>query len=233
MSARRGDGVYRMKNMRKLLALLTALILALGCLTAWADGEPMVEPTNHTLTIYYIYAGGDVARDPYIGSVAEGEEYNVPSPTIEDYTPDVMYVTGHMGTSDVTETVTYTQIIPAYTLTIYYVYADGTEAAEMYCDEAIEKGKEYEVESPAVEGYTPDKAKVSGTMGADDVTVTVTYTANHTHTYGTPAWAWDGTSAKATFTCTANDDTQTIDATVTPVTTPATCTAAGKTVYTA
>ncbi len=53
------------------------------------------------------------------------------------------------------------------------------------------------------------------------------------HTYGAPTWAWDGTSAKATFTCAASDDTQTVDATVTPAQTPATCTAPGKTVYTA
>ena len=54
------------------------------------------------------------------------------------------------------------------------------------------------------------------------------------HKYGEPTWKWDGyTKATATFKCERGDDTQTVDATVTPVTTAATCEADGKTVYTA
>ncbi|MCR5523474.1 MAG: InlB B-repeat-containing protein, partial [Clostridia bacterium] len=65
-------------------------------------------------------------------------------------------------------------------LTINYVYADGTEAAETYTD-SVEIFKDYSVTSPEIEGYTPDIAKVEGTMGDEDMggkTVTVTYTAN-------------------------------------------------------
>ena len=55
------------------------------------------------------------------------------------------------------------------------------------------------------------------------------------HDYGEPVWAWDGyDSATATFTC-GNDNThvEVETATITSVTTAATCTEDGKTVYTA
>ncbi len=57
----------------------------------------------------------------------------------------------------------------------------------------------------------------------------------HEHTYGDPAWTWadDYSSASAAFTCTENDDTQTVDAVITSTTTDPTCETAGKTVYTA
>lgn len=60
----------------------------------------------------------------------------------------------------------------------------------------------------------------------------------HTHTYGQPEWTWTetddgGYTASAVFTCLDGDDTQTADATVTPQTTPATCTEDGETQYTA
>ncbi|MBQ1436858.1 MAG: dockerin type I repeat-containing protein, partial [Ruminococcus sp.] len=49
------------------------------------------------------------------------------------------------------------------------------------------------------------------------------------HSYGEPTWTWDGYSAaKATFTCTGNDDTQVITANVTTkVTKEPTCTKSG------
>ena len=57
------------------------------------------------------------------------------------------------------------------------------------------------------------------------------------HTYGeTPTWTWaeDGSSATASFPCTASGDyTEVVNATITSQTTPATCVATGKTVYTA
>ena len=59
----------------------------------------------------------------------------------------------------------------------------------------------------------------------------------HIHTYGEPTWTWaaDYTSATATFTCTANDDTQTVtdNAPVEVVVSEATCTADKVVKYTA
>lgn len=63
-----------------------------------------------------------------------------------------------------------------YKLTIHYVYADGSKAAEDYTTALAAKAT-YSVNSAAIAGYTVDKATVSGTMEAKDVEITVTYTA--------------------------------------------------------
>ena len=65
-------------------------------------------------------------------------------------------------------------------------------------------------------------------------TKTVTITANG-HKYGAPVWAWaeDNSTATAKFTCSACGDVQNANATVTSTATESTCTADGKTVYTA
>ena len=61
-----------------------------------------------------------------------------------------------------------------YTLTIKYVYEDGSEAATTHTEQ-LKKDAEYNVSSPEVTGYVADKATVSGTMPAKDTEVTVTY----------------------------------------------------------
>ena len=59
--------------------------------------------------------------------------------------------------------------------------------------------------------------------------------SEHTHSYGKPTWTWssDNKTATATFTCTGCDDVQEIVAYSTSQTEEATCTADGKTTYTA
>ena len=61
-----------------------------------------------------------------------------------------------------------------YTLTIHYQFTNGTQAAPDY-SASVTYSAEYSVESPIVEGYTPDQTVVSGTMPAENVEVTVTY----------------------------------------------------------
>ncbi len=215
--------------------------MSVGGIMGDADVTETVTYTSttptHNLTINYVYAGGDMATEPYSQAFAEGAAYEVASPAIEGFTPDPAVVAGAMGNKDVVVTVTYTEsaiVGGDHVLTIKYVFADGIDRLVPYT-ESVAIGAAYEVGSPAVEGWTPDKAKVSGTMGTADVTETVTYYSGHAHTYGRPTWAWadDYKSATATFTCKAKDDTQTVDATVTSKTTPATCTAAGKITYSA
>ena len=67
--------------------------------------------------------------------------------------------------------------INSYTLTVKYVYEDGTEAEKTYAASVV-YGAAYSVDSPEKEGFTPDAATVSGTMPADNVTVIVTYKSN-------------------------------------------------------
>ena len=75
--------------------------------------------------------------------------------------------------SDMTITAEYS--INSYTLTIGYVYADGSEAAPTHTG-TLEYGAAYSVESPSFLGFTADIPLVAGVMGAANVSVTVTYT---------------------------------------------------------
>ena len=63
----------------------------------------------------------------------------------------------------------------AYTLTVNYVYEDGSEAAESFT-EMYYWDDSYSVDSPVIDGYLADKPTVSGVMPKSDLTVTVTYT---------------------------------------------------------
>ena len=74
------------------------------------------------------------------------------------------------------------------------------------------------------------------TFGGESYTDAKTVTLPATgHDYGDPQWTWntDNNTATATFTCSSCDDVHTKTATATSVTTAPTCTADGKTVYSA
>lgn len=62
------------------------------------------------------------------------------------------------------------------TLTVNYVYADGTAAAESHVAQ-FKRGASYSVVSPTIDGYTASLLTVTGVISSDE-TVTVTYNAN-------------------------------------------------------
>ena len=62
----------------------------------------------------------------------------------------------------------------ATTVTVHYVYADGTEAAESKV-ETVPYGEEYSISSPEIEGYEADAEAVKGSADGAARTVTVTY----------------------------------------------------------
>lgn len=95
-----------------------------------------------------------------------------------------------------------------------HTYSDRTNICDAGRDEA---GNDVEI-------------KELTSVAENTVTFTVAEKPAHTHTYGTPSWNWavDYSTATAKFTCTDNDDTQDVVATVTTDTSNAT-----KTVYTA
>ena len=82
-----------------------------------------------------------------------------------------------------------------FTLTIHYHYAEGGKAAEDHVASGLVPGTEYSVTSPAIPGYTVDKATVSGSMPAQDVIETVTYTKRSDLSY-TVNYYWNGTTEK-------------------------------------
>ena len=63
----------------------------------------------------------------------------------------------------------------SHTLTINYVYEDGSEAVPSYSNK-VAYGAAYSVKSQEITGYSVSLDKVEGTMPNKDVTVTVTYT---------------------------------------------------------
>ena len=66
------------------------------------------------------------------------------------------------------------QMKTVFTLTIYYVYADGSKAADTY-SAVLQAGSEFSVESPAIDGYVASLSAVSGNMPMRDIQFTVVY----------------------------------------------------------
>ncbi len=143
-------------------------------IVTYVPGTLVIYMPYYNLTINYWYGsvGGATAAPSFYKRAALGVEYNVASPVILGYTADISRVTGTF-TRDVTYDVVYTP--NAYTLTIRYIYQDGTTAAETYT-RTLYSGYEYSVDSPAIPDYKPSIATVSGRMEARDVTFTVVYT---------------------------------------------------------
>lgn len=127
----------------------------------------------YPLTVKYQYQDGSQAAEDVIFQYPSGFVYDVPSPAIAGYRPDKQTVTGTMPGSALEEVVTYTPV--QYDLTIYYRYADGSQAASTH-QEQLQAGSSYSVTSPAITGYQPDHAVISGSMPAKDTSFTVIYT---------------------------------------------------------
>ena len=137
-------------------------------------------------TVTYNLDGGTSTSAELTYTVPEGDETpTIANPTRSGYTFNGWNTeVAKTVTADVTYTAQWTQnyvppvVTPTtyYTLTVHYVYADGTTAAPS-ATRNLTSGTRYTVDSPVIEGYTPDRAVVSGNLYASD-TLTVTYTAN-------------------------------------------------------
>ena len=79
-----------------------------------------------------------------------------------------------------------------YTSTINYLYENGSTAAPSYTAR-VNYGDTYSVTSPNVQGHSPSRQTVSGTMGATNMSVDVVYSAN---TYTVTFKDWNGTVLK-------------------------------------
>ncbi|MFV0352440.1 MAG: InlB B-repeat-containing protein [Oscillospiraceae bacterium] len=126
----------------------------------------------------------------------QGESYKLPSPQISGYVADTTVVQGTVQNADVAVTVYYqkAQVAAANApapqaeeekqpqlLTVNYFYLEdgtnplgGSVAAESFYGQFLQD-ETYSVPSPAVAGYLPSQAAVSGTMGGTNVVVDVWY----------------------------------------------------------
>lgn len=120
-----------------------------------------------------MYTEGVPAASPVTQTIAAGETYSIQSPEITGYTPSIQVVSGTMPEEDLTVNVYYAKTF--YDLTVKYQHQDGTEAAPEIAFQ-YPVGFVYDVPSPAIPGYRPDKLSVSGEMPGEALTEIVTYT---------------------------------------------------------
>ncbi len=155
-----------------------------------ATGQMGQEDVNVTITykklykvtVHYVKSDGSSAMDDYvIDNLVTGDSYSADSLPMANYTCDKSVVSGTIEGKDEEITVTYSPV--KLTLTIHYSFADGSKAADDYVGE-VEYGSGYSVDSPAIEGYTADKTKVSADNMKKKAEITVTYTANPVETTG-------------------------------------------------
>ncbi|WP_400204061.1 InlB B-repeat-containing protein [Candidatus Methanomassiliicoccus intestinalis] len=73
-----------------------------------------------------------------------------------------------------------------YTLTINYIYEDGSKAAESY-SESLDYDSSYEITPPEISGYLPDRSTVSGIINGN-ISITVTYGAYAASAGGKNYW---------------------------------------------
>ena len=143
---------------------------------------------NFQLNSYNIQASVDPANSGTIqgtGSYNHGATATLTATPANNYRFVNWTKNGSVVSSDnpysftATEDATYTAnfSLNQHTLTINYVDGNGATVAPQHTS-TVSYGDTYAVASPAVTGYTPDQATVSGTMPDSDVTVTVTYSIN-------------------------------------------------------
>ncbi len=165
-----------------------------------ADGDGNItiqwekpEPAEYKVTVKYVDEKGEVIEGyPEVTvDTTGGGEYDVADKkvTIGGYTfQSADKPLSGTVTENTTITLTYKKdttpppviVEPDpdyYTLTIRYVYADGTTARPTVTRTRMERGDRYSVTSPVIEGYTADLPVAQGVMPARNETVTVTYTA--------------------------------------------------------
>lgn len=137
-------------------------------------------PTAYTVSVKYLYEDDTEAAPTYSETLPIGSPYDITSPEIDGFTPDITKVSGTIQEGNIEYTVYYrpTPVIPdekpKHTVTIKYIYEDGTPAAESYVEE-LEEGLGYNVISPDIDNYEPDQLKVEGTIADQDIEYTVIY----------------------------------------------------------
>ena len=128
------------------------------------------DTTYYDLVIRYLDEDGNLINT-YEANLKEGTAYNVKSPAIEGFTPDMDVVAGTLN-GDTNVDVIYSR--NSYTLTIRYLDMNGNVIATTY-RKVFFYGDRYSVKSPAVAGYEAVRGTVTGTMPARNVQITVRY----------------------------------------------------------
>lgn len=141
------------------------------------DGSPLLQGSVNVESGYKVtFELPELEKDGYVfvGWRFDGELIDVPMYAFTDENAEYALYAQWLDE----------RLAQPYPLTVRYVYEDGGEAAETYCDsEAFYFGNSYSVPSPVLDGYRCDIEKVEGVMPAEAVTITVTYKKIHTLSY--------------------------------------------------
>ena len=137
--------------------------------------EPEVKKVK--LTIYYIENNRKVfptVEKEFI----PGDKYYAKSPYYPGHTVDLKEVAGTIQE----DTVLYVHYNPnEYKLTIQYIYADGTQAAETYTAVML-PGDLYDISSPKIDGYNPTEEHITGVNPGRNEQYTVIYVPDDAET---------------------------------------------------
>ncbi|QTE69327.1 hypothetical protein JNO48_05355 [Clostridiales bacterium] len=137
------------------------------------DTVPVIQRYRLTVNYWIGQVNGEKAADTFTAQYMAGSVYNVASPILTGHKADKERVSGTIM-SDTTLDVVYTA--NEYTLTILYVYEDGTQAAPTY-QRTLTYGEAYSVLSPVIDGYTANFRVVNGEMPARNMAYTIRYQA--------------------------------------------------------
>ncbi len=133
------------------------------------------EPTKHKITVHYIKNDGTPVKPDTVELVEEGGSFSLTPDSLENHThtPEQIDLTNIQA--DAEYTVIYTPIREQHSVTVHYVYENGSKARDDY-NSTYDEGEKFSIASPVIEGYRRDIAVVEGTMGDADREFTVTYT---------------------------------------------------------
>ena len=154
--------------------------------TPVATPEPIVasDAVSAPVTFSVEFQDWDGTRIGDVQTVVQGENAVEPThPNRDGYSPDGWDKDFNNVQSDLVVIAKY-KALETYTLTINYLFQDNGVAAQPYIATIKAGGSlPYSVASPAVAGYTPDQASVSGTLNGSDATMTVIYYPSPTTPY--------------------------------------------------
>lgn len=173
-----------MRLNKRMTALILACVMTCSDLTYASVSEPVNIEESMQVSVYHtvrFYADGQLLTSQ---KIKEGESAVAPDPLeiegkyFDHWDKDFSTVTGDLDVTAVYAT------IQELTVTIQYVYADKTTAAQPYIM-TVEAGKRYEEEipSPIIEGFVPDRTSVNIAVEegqTEDIVETVTYTGTET-----------------------------------------------------
>lgn len=148
---------------------------------------------KHNVTVDYVINNGDQEPDPevkapesYHGEFTEGEPYNVPTPSLEGYTPDQSVVSGVVETEDIVITVTYKKNPPEeepkkqHNVLIEYLHSETKKPVLPEYNRDHDEGESFTIIPENLEGFTKDREQVEITVGDQDIHEVVYYTPKPT-----------------------------------------------------